>query len=889
VSWRRFFRRAQTDAELRQELDSYLEITAAEYVARGMGEDEARRAARRKLGNLTRIREEVHDVNTAAFVEGAVRDLRHAVRMLRLNPAFSLAAVLTLALGIGATTAIFSVVHGVVIKPLPYPDSERVVTVTHTAVFGNERGGFPFSPQFLATYGAGNQSFEELGIWTGGPVAITGVGDPEEVTALLVSQATLPVLGVRPALGRGFSPADDRPGAPETVIVSDGYWQRRLGADPGAIGSVMTIDARPREIIGVMPPRFTIAGVSADLILPLQIDMAQPPPDFGYQGLARLRDGVTLEQANADIGRLLPVWMDTYVPADARAGAEALQLQPDVHPFKEDVVGDVGQALWVMLGSISVLLLVACANVANLLLVRAEGRSQELAVRSALGARWGHLARALMVESVTLGLLGGLLGVGLAYGILQIVVAVGPDDGPRLGEIASDRGVLAFAAATSIASGVIFGLAPIAKHVGRKATSKVPEFVSGGARWASAGRRRHRSQNALVVAQVALALVLLVGSGLMIRTFQKMLHVEPGFTSPETIQTVRVSLPGAMRAEPDRVVQTQAQILERLAAIPGVEAAAYIEPLPMEGGISAIVAPEDTVYEDGELPPTRRIKPISPGLFATLGTPLLAGRDFDWAEVYNQRNVAIVSEGFARESWNSVEGALGKRVKLGTDGPWQEVVGVVADVYDDGADREAPPTVYWPMREHPFVAGNLLMTSVSFAIRSDRADTAGFVSEIRQAVAGVTPDRPVAQVRTLDDVYRGSMARKSFFLTILGIAGAMALVLSIVGIYGVLAYAVAQHRREVGIRLALGARPGTVTGMFVSRGMRLSGVGIALGVVAAVGVTRLMSSLLFGVTPLDAGAFLAAVAVLVVAALAASYIPARRAAGVDPVQTLGGQ
>jgi hypothetical protein len=267
----------------------------------------------------------------------------------------------------------------------------------------------------------------------------------------------------------------------------------------------------------------------------------------------------------------------------------------------------------------------------------------------------------------------------------------------------------------------------------------------------------------------------------------------------------------------------------------------------------------------------------------------LAGRDFDWAEVHNQRNVAIVSEGFARESWNSVEGALGKRVKLGTDGPWQEVVGVVADVYDDGADREAPPTVYWPMREHPFVAGNLLMTSVSFAIRSDRADTAGFVSEIRQAVAGVTPDRPVAQVRTLDDVYRGSMARKSFFLTILGIAGAMALVLSIVGIYGVLAYAVAQHRREVGIRLALGARPGTVTGMFVSRGMRLSGVGIALGVVAAVGVTRLMSSLLFGVTPLDAGAFLAAVAVLVVAALAASYIPARRAAGVDPVQTLGGQ
>ncbi len=893
MSWRRFFRRARADTELRQELESYLDITAAEYEARGMAPDEARRAARRKLGNLTRIREEVHELNTAAFLEGLVRDLRHAARMLRLNPAFGAMTVLTLALGIGATTAIFSVVNGVVIRPLPYPDSENVVTVTHSAVFGNVRGGFPFSPQFLATYGAGNRSFERLGIWRTGQVAITGPGDPVERTALLVTQEILPALGVQPTLGRWFSPDDDMPGAPETVIVSDAYWRNRLGADPDVIGRVLRIDARPREIIGVMPPRFTVGRTSPaypDLILPLQIDMAEPRPDYGFQALARLRDGVTLQQANADIARMLPIWMSTYVPADRRAPVDALQLLPDVHALKEDVVGDVGQALWVMLGSISILLLIACANVANLLLVRAESRGQELAVRTALGARSGDIVRALLSESLALGLLGGLLGVGLAYGILQVVVAFGPADLPRLGEIAIDPSVLAFATATSIVSGLCFGLAPVARHVGRAFGRHLPEAMAAGARWASASRDRHRSQNALVVAQVALAAVLLVGSGLMIRTFQNMLRVEPGFTSPETIQTVRVSLPATLSTEPDRVVQMQAEILDQLTAIPGVDSAAYIESLPMDGGLGgAIVATEGTTYQAGELPPTRGIKLVSPGLFATLGTPIVAGRDLDWTEVFSQRNVALVSEGFARQTWDSVEGALGKRIKVGTDGGWQDVIGVVADVYDDGADQEAPPLVYWPMRQHPFVAGNLLLTSISFAMRSDRTGTEAFLADIREAVARVTPDRPVAQVRTLADVYRASMARKSFFLTILGIAGTMALVLSIVGIYGVLAYAVLQHRREVGIRLALGARPSVVTGMYVSRGIRLSAVGIVIGVAGAVASTRWLSSLLFGVTPVDPVTFAVAIAVLVLAAGVASYVPARRAASVDPVETLAAQ
>jgi predicted permease len=429
---------------------------------------------------------------------------------------------------------------------------------------------------------------------------------------------------------------------------------------------------------------------------------------------------------------------------------------------------------------------------------------------------------------------------------------------------------------------------PILRVAGRR-FSNLAEFVHGGGRWASAGKHQHRSQNILVVVQVALALVMLVSSGLMIRTFQNLRSVEPGFTDPATIQAVRIAMPNALSAEPERVPLIQRQILERLAAIPGVTSAAYIDGLPTEGagGGGVIVAPQDRTYESGELPPTRRLKSISPGLLQTLGTPFLAGRDFDWVELYNQRNVALVSESFARETWNSVDGALGKRIRVGTDGPWQEVIGVVADVYDDGPDQSAPPTVYWPARAHPFVAGGtFLPLSVAFALRSDRTGTESLVQDIRRAVSEAAPDLPIARVRTLAEVYEASMARTSFSLVLLGIAGAMALLISIVGIYGVLAYAVMQRQREVGIRIALGAAPRTVKRTFIYRGMILSGVGIALGAVIAAGSTRLMSSLLFGVMPVDAATFVAAAGFLAVAALFATYIPARRAAAVNPAETL---
>ena len=903
------------EQEIVEELAQHLEDRWRELVAGGASEDDATRLALAEFreGNLlAKYMAPLRQAHTPASItvgspaeaRGAKagapaghllrdvwQDLRYATRMVRRQPTFSLTVILTLALGIGATTAMFSVVNGVVIKPLPYPESENVVTIGVSAVFGTQRTpDFPLAPRMFASYADNGRSFQEFGLFSLGEATVTGSGSPEHSNTLQVTRGILTALRVQPAVGRWFSPDDHRPGAQDTVILSGGYWQRRFGGDPHVIGRVMTIDSRPRAVIGVMPASFSVRGLSADLILPLRFDPALVDPGllpegFCCRGIARLKPGATLTQANADVARMVDAWKRI----ENRAQLDDLQLGPAVRPLKDDVVGDVGRVLWVLLGSISVLLVIACANVANLLLVRAEGRGQELAVRTALGAAWGRIARALLVESLTLSLLGDLVGLGLAYGSLRVLLALAPANLPRLNEITIDAAVLGFAVATSIASGLLFGLIPLVRFARSKSPLSLADSMRGGGRSASAGKSQHRFQNALVVVQVALALVLLIGSGLMIRTFQNMRSVQPGFTDPATIQSVRVLLPAVDVPEPERVTRVQQDILDRLAAISGVTSAAFLDQVPMEPfRINAIVAAEGQDYGPKKIPPTRTIRIVSPGALQTLGTPLLVGRDFTWEELYNQRNVAMVSESFARAEWSTVEGAIGKRVLIGTSQTWQEVIAVVADVHDAGAHMPAPAMIYWPARLQDFVAGTLLPRSVNFVMRSERAGTEAFVREIRQAVVEVMPGLPVFQVRTLAEVYDQSMASTSFSLILLAIAGGMALLLGIVGIYGVLAYAVMQRRREVGIRLALGARSGSVKRLFVYRGMMLSGVGIAIGTGVAAGITRWMSSLLFGVTPVDAVTFIAAAVVLTLAALAASYLPAHRAAAVDPVETLTG-
>ncbi len=495
--------------------------------------------------------------------------MQHAFRRLRRAPAFTAIALVTLALGIGATTAIFSVVNGVMIKPLPYPQAEALVGVWHTAPgIPSIAGDVNCSPTMYFTYREENRTFQEIGLWSNGGVNVTGLAEPEQVQAVFVTYGTLQALGVQPLAGHWFSQADDTPGSADTVMLTYRYWQRRFGGNASAVGRTLTVDSRPRTVIGVMPRSFRFLDENAELILPQRLDRNKIfLGQFSYQGIARLKAGVTLQQANADVARMLAVWLKAWPtpPGFSRALFENARIGAKLQPLKQEVVGDIGATLWVLMGTIGLVLFIACANVANLLLVRAEGRQQELAIRAALGAGWGRIARELLLESVTLGVVGGALGLALAYAALRMLVAMGPATLPRLSEIGIDPLVLEFTLAVSLLAGLLFGLIPVAKYAG----PHVAEALRGGGRSMSHGRERHRARNTLVVVQVGLALVLLIGSGLMIRTFLALRNVQPGFTYPEQVQTMRVSIPEGQVREPERVMRMQNGMLDKLAAIPG--------------------------------------------------------------------------------------------------------------------------------------------------------------------------------------------------------------------------------------------------------------------------------------------------------------------------------
>ncbi len=820
-------------------------------------------------------------MNALSFIEGTLRDLRHALRVIRTRPGFSAAAVLSLALGIAANTAIFSVLNGVLIRPLPYPEPDALVAVFNTVVIQGQRiENAGLSPGMYAACAQGSRAFERFGVWSSGAATVTGRGDAEQIVSVTATQGVLPALGVPAHLGRWFSNEDDTPGTPQTAILSHAYWQRKFGADPEVVGRSIVIDFIPRQVIGVMPRGFRFVNLSPDVFLPQRFSLSELRPDvFSYNGIARLERGATLAFANQDTARVWKTWGDTDRVGKMLA---ELAVTPDVRPLKEDVVGDVGTALQVLMGALGLVLLLVCANVANLVLVRAQARRQEFAIRAALGAGWGRIARVVLVESLTLGILGGTLGLVLAHVGLRLLVAQGPSSLPRLEEISLDRAALAFVIACSLGSSVLFGLAAVLK-------CGIPGRMEN-ARGATSGAGQLRAQNALVVTQVALALVLLVASGLMVRTFLALQAVVPGFTQPERIQMVRLSIPEALTPEPERVVRIQAQILERLAALPGVRAAGFASGLPLEveyrNGLG--VAVEGKTPLD-QVAPNRVIKNISPGLLAAQGTRLVAGRDFTWEDVFGQRQVAAVSEGLARETWGQPGTAVGKRIRVGRDAPWTEVVGVVEDVYADGVHEPAPATVYLRVGVVPPVrpgGSAVVRRSMTFAIRSEHAGTQAFLRDVTAAVHAVNPNLPLAKVRTLDDVYRLSLARTSFTLVLLGIAGAMALTLAIIGVYGVLAYAVAQRRREVSIRVALGAGPGMVKLLFVRQGLILASAGSAIGLASAAGLSRWISSLLFEVTPLDPLTYAVSGTVILVAAVTASYVPAHAAASVNPIETL---
>ena len=812
---------------------------------------------------------------------------KHVLRRLARSPLFTGMTLLTLAIGVGANTAIFSVIEGVLLKPLPYPHPEELVGVWHTAM-GLNIPELNISPSLYFTYKEEGRTFQDVGIWRGDSVSVTGLAEPEQVDALNVTETVLPLLGVKPLLGRTFSHKDDTPGSPETVMLAYGYWQSRFGGDASVIGRRIMVDGAAKEIIGVLPQSFRFLDRKPALVTPFQLDRQKVTlGNFSYQGVARLKPGVTLAQANTDVARMLPMDNRRFPPPPGFSVKmfEDARIGPNVRPFKKDLVGDIGNVLWVLMGTIGMVLLIACANVANLLLVRAEGRQQELAIRAALGAGSGQIARELLLESVTLGLMGGALGLGLAYGGLKLLVKMRPTSLPRLDDIGIDLNVLLFTLAISLVAGVLFGLIPVFKYAG----PQLAGTLRGGGRTLSQSRERHRARSTLVVVQVALALVLLISSGLMIRTFQALKQVQPGFANPEAVQLLTVSIPEAQVKEPERVVRMQQDMIEKIEAIPGVTSVAMADSVPMDGnGWSDPIFAEDHTYTENQLPAIRRFRFVSPGYFKTMGIRLIAGRDFTWNDAYNKTPVAIVAENVARELWHDPAAALGKRIRENKQNPWREVVGVIGDVRDDGLDKKVAMMIYWPtlMKNFEDTNATFIRRTLTFVVRSSRTGSESLLKEVRQAVWAVNPNVPVADVRTMGEIHRKSLARTSLTLVMLGIAGAMALLLGVIGIYGVISYSVSQRTREIGIRMAIGARQQELTQMFVQHGLVLAGIGVACGLAAAYGLTRLMTSLLFEVSPSDPLTYAAVSAVLVAAAVVASYVPARRVSAVDPVEAL---
>ena len=812
---------------------------------------------------------------------------RQVVRRLLRAPMFTLITLITLAAGVGANIAVFSVVQGVLLKPLPYPHPEELVGVWHTAA-GLNIDRINMSPSNYFIYREQSRVFEDIGLYQGDSVSITGKGSPEHVTALDVTDGLLPVLGIAPMLGRGFNKADVTPKGPDTVILDYGYWQRHFGGDRHVLGQSITVDGKPRQIIGIMPRNFHFLDWDEPaLFLPLQFDRNKMTlGQFSYTGIARLKPGVTLKAANADVARMIPIVWNSFPPPPGFSLDlfHKARFGPEVRPLRQDVIGDVSQLLWVLMGSIGVVLLIACANVANLLLVRAEGRHQELAVCSALGATRWRIAREFLLESVMLGIAGSVLGLGLAWGALRLLVAIAPQGLPRLHDIAIDLPVLGFTLLVALGCSLFFGSIPALRY----ASARMGTGLREGGRTVSQGRERHRTRNVLVVVQVSLAFVLLVCSGLMIRTFRALTHLSPGFSDPATIQTLAINIPDADVPDSGNVVRMQQAMLDKIAAIPGVTSAAYANSVPMDGGQwQDPVFAQDHDYADGSMPPLRLFKFASPGYFATMGIPLLAGRDFTWEDDYQRLPVAIVSEKLAREFWGTPQQALGKEIRVSSKDDWRRVVGVVGDVHDQGMNKDAPATAWWPILMNNFESSKEnLRRWVVFAIRTPRAGSESLVSDARRAIWSVDANLPVAEVRTEAFLYNRSMARTSFTLVMLGLAAGIALLLGLVGLYGVVAYSATQRRREIGIRIAMGAQRNDITGLFVREGLLLAGCGIVCGLAVAFGVTRLLASLLFHTSPLDPLTYSCAAVALCAAAALASYLPSRRTASVNPVEAL---
>ncbi|MCY4659108.1 MAG: ABC transporter permease [Acidobacteria bacterium] len=804
---------------------------------------------------------------------------RRAVR----SPGFTLVALATLAIGIGANVAIFTVVNAVLLRPLPMPDSEGLVSLRHAAPGLTQLDELPLSDALYFLYAAESRTLNGVAAYRGEQASFTGADDPQRVQAASVSASFFDVMRTPPQLGRTFAPEEDRPGAARVLVLSDGLWQGRFGGEPGVVGRMVEVDGERVEVVGVMPPGFSFSRPQAEAWRPLRLDRDSTQLGaFSVNGVARLADGATLEQARAELATMLSNLVEVFPDEAAAPVLAAAGFRPLVDRAREVIVGDIEATLWILLGAVGFLLLIACANVANLFLVRSEARRGEAAIRAALGASRGRLTGSVLVESVVLGVAGGLAALPLAFLAVRLVVRFGPRALPRLDEITTDVAVLLFGLAVSVVAGILFGVLP-ALRAGAAAASG---HMTSGARGASADRERQLPRRGLVVVQIALALTLLVGSGLAMRSFGRLASVDPGF-DPVDVLTFGLSLPQRDYDAPDARLGFHRRMVERLRALPGSVDAAAASTIPLGGLVSGSgYSIEGRPRDDGEVPPVFMSKVVSPEYFDTLRIELVEGRPFDRLDGERGDSVLIVSRAVATTGWPG-ESALGKGIRAGAppeeEGQeWSRIVGVVGDVHETALHEEPLPMVYYPL---PATAGGAgAPATMRYAVRARNA--AGLAVAVREAVRGLDPRLPIADVETLETLVARARAERAFVMVLLLIAAGLALLLGSVGLYGVVSYTVAQRRREIAIRMAVGARLADVRRLVLTEAGGLALVGAALGVGAAVALTRRLQALLFETSPLDPVVFLAVSALLVGVCLLASWLPARRASRIDPMTAL---
>jgi len=889
--------RSRVDRDLREEMQGHIDERTEQIMRlEGLSRADARQAALRAFGNPTLVETRSREVWAWSRLEALLTDLKVVARRLSRSPGFAVTVLLTLSIGIGANTAVFSVVDSVLLKPLPYRQSDRLVTLSlqapGAAGLTSFRDGLLLSPSLFLTFAEHNRTFQSLGVWRAGTANLTGITQPEEVHSIVVSSGMLETLAVPPLAGRWLNADDQKPNGSRSVMISYGFWQRQFGGQRSAIGQTIRLDTQSWQIVGIMPRGFKVVDTEFDVLRPCPscFDPShQIMEGFGWYGVGRMKSGVSISQADADITSLIPVWMDSWSdgPASNSHFFETWRITGAIKPLKEQVIGSIGNVLWLVMGTIGMVMLIVCTNVANLLLVRADSRQSELAVRAALGAGPGRIARELIFESLVLGTVGGAGGIAVAYAALRLLSAIGPVDLPRLSEISLNLESMCFTAGLSIFSGIFLGSIVSLKYsrVGPGAA------VRGSSRTASAGRDRHRSQNVLVVAQVAMALVLLVCAGLMMRSFAVLLNTQPGFSNPKDLQTMRVAILQSIASDPVAVTRMQNQIADKLAQLPGVSSVGYAANVPMDGlepnWNSIFVQGRDGWGAKSTLP-MRLFNYTSPNYFHTMGARVIAGREFTWDDVYGQRPVVLLSENLARELFGSAQAAVGRQVTYFQPMPWHEVIGIVEDARHNGVDAPAPAIVYWPTMSANLYGPEPLdaVRAVTFVVRSASAGSESLAQEMQQAVWQINAELPVSGLRTMQEVDSKSLARTSFTLTMLGIAAALALALGVIGIYGVISYSVSLRMREMGIRIALGAQKGELRWLFVRSAMALTGIGLVIGLGAAAGVARMMRVLLFGVQPLDPLSFAMMALVMVAAAALASYLPASRVSTINPADVL---